>query len=134
MNPITPENITELKENEIFVFGSNLIGRHGAGAALLARKWGAKIGYGRGPKGKTYAIPTKDGKLQTLPLEHIQYHVHRFINYAKINRENVFLVTQIGCGLAGYSPEEIAPLFSLAVGIENISLPACFLKILIKDF
>ena len=133
MNPITSENITELKDNEIFVFGSNLAGRHGAGAALLARRWRAKTGYSRGPQGKTYARPTKDGKIQTLPLEHIQYHVYRFINYARIHPESIFLVTQIGCGLAGYSPEEIAPLFSSAIGIDNISLPECFLKILIKD-
>lgn len=130
MNPITSEEIESLKPNEIFCFGSNLAGIHGAGAALLARKWGARIGYGIGPKGQTYAIPTKDGRLRTLPLEHIQYHVHRFINYAKAHSEYVFLVTQIGCGLAGYSPKEIAPLFSSAVGIENISLPQCFLDVL----
>lgn len=128
-NRITCENISELKEGEIFCFGANLANVHGAGAALLARKWGAKIGYG-GLQGQTYAIPTKDFKIRTLSIDQIKYHVNRFITYAKSNPKLTFLVTQVGCGLAGYTPAEIAPLFSSAVHVENIHLPLCFWEIL----
>lgn len=96
----------------IFVFGSNLAGRHGAGAALEARhKWDAEYGVGRGRTGDAYAIPTKDAHLQTLPLMDIALEVVEFIRYARNNPDLPFLVTRIGCGLAGYTNEQIAPLF-----------------------
>ena len=96
----------------IFVFGSNLAGRHGRGAALEAKKhWDAQYGVGKGRTGAAYAIPTKDGQLNTLDLEYIYRHVQEFIEYAKCHQELKFLVTRIGCGLAGYTDEEIAPMF-----------------------
>lgn len=104
--------IRSLKSNEVFVFGSNLAGRHGKGAALMAaRKFGAERGVGSGPTGQCYAIPTKDQHIKTLPLEQIQISVRIFINYAAHHLENTFLLTRIGCGLAGYKDEQIAPMF-----------------------
>jgi hypothetical protein len=125
---ITPENITELKENEVFVFGSNLSGFHGGGAAKTALKWGAQMNEGLGMKGQTYALPTKDRLINTLPVEKIQVYVEAFIVFAKEFPSLNFLVTEIGCGLAGYSPEDIAPLFKEAVTITNIYLPQRFLN------
>ena len=96
----------------IFVFGSNLAGRHGKGAALYARKhYGAIYGQGSGLQGKSYAIPTKGYKLEVLPLDVIKSHVEEFITFAKNNKNMTFLVTRIGCGLAGYTNEQIAPMF-----------------------
>lgn len=104
--------ITSLEPNQIFVFGSNLAGRHGAGAALDARKlFGAIIGIGQGPQGQSYAIPTKDHHLQVLLLPDIQKHVTEFLAYARLHPELEFLVTPIGTGLAGYSVKQIRPLF-----------------------
>jgi hypothetical protein len=97
---------------KIFVFGSNLAGRHGKGAALHARQYyEANYGVGRGPTGKAYAIPTKDENLKTLPLMTIGIEVRKFLEYAREHQELHFLVTRIGCGLAGYTNEEIAPMF-----------------------
>lgn len=109
----------------IFVFGSNRAGRHGAGAA----KWailhrGAIYGQGEGLQGMCYAIPTKDGALKVLSLNAIRMHVDRFISFAKHNPELTFQLTPIGCGLAGYSPHAIAPLFRDAPG--NVVLPQPF--------
>src|SRR5215831_3276557 len=113
----------------IFVFGSNLAGRHGKGAALEARRrWGALYGQGEGRQGLSYAIPTKDGGLQTLPLTAINQAVFRFLLYAEEHPELSFEVTEIGCGLAGYRPEQIAPMFRLAS--ENVHLPASFMAVL----
>lgn len=96
----------------VFVFGSNLAGRHGAGAALFARRnRGARYGVGEGRTGNAYAIPTKDSALRTLALDDIAIYVRRFVQYAKLHSEILFQVTPIGCGLAGYSPAEIAPIF-----------------------
>lgn len=107
----------------IFVFGSNLAGRHGKGAALEAvRSWGALRGCGAGPQGNSYAIPTKDAQLRTLPLASIKPHVLQFINWARDHPKDCFLVTAIGCGLAGYEPKDIAPMFSAAP--ENVFLSA----------
>jgi hypothetical protein len=122
----TPENITSLGYHEIFVFGSNLAGRHGKGAALTARKFGAVNGRGVGHVGWTYAIPTKDENIKTLPLSEIRHYASRFIAYAEQNGDLTFLVTEIGCGLAGYKPEQIAPVFRDAP--NNVVLPASFLK------
>lgn len=107
----------------IFVFGSNLAGRHGAGAALHARNHcGAKYGVGEGLQGKSYAIPTKDEQLRTLPLERIREYVERFIAFATERSDLTFEVTRIGCGLAGYKDEDIAPMFQGAP--TNCKLPA----------
>lgn len=96
----------------IFVFGSNLAGRHGKGAALYARRWhGAIYGQGEGLQGDSYALPTKDEKIKTLPLDVIQRHIDNFLIHAEGNPDNLYLVTPIGCGLAGYPKRKIAPLF-----------------------
>lgn len=96
----------------IFVFGSNELGVHGAGAALFAmQRHGAKRGVGFGHVGNSFAIPTKDTLVMTLPLDQIKRYVDEFIAYARDNHELKFQVTQIGCGLAGYTASDIAPLF-----------------------
>ncbi|MBS3912738.1 MAG: hypothetical protein KGZ70_13105 [Hydrogenophaga sp.] len=106
----------------IFVFGSNLAGRHGKGAALHARQtYGAKYGVGVGPTGRAYAIPTKDEQIRTLPLECIAPYVTDFLAYARDNPHLEFAVTRIGCGLAGYMDVQIAPMFKAAP--ENCHLP-----------
>jgi hypothetical protein len=106
----------------IFVFGSNLAGRHGKGAALCARQdHGAVYGVGAGRTGNAYAIPTKDYALATLPLESICRHVGYFLSYAEEHPELHFQVTKIGCGLAGYSEEQIRPMFAAAP--SNCHLP-----------
>ena len=121
-NRITPEYITSLKPNEIFVFGSNLAGMHGGGAARTASFYfGAVMGNGDGPQGQSYAIPTMQGGVKT-----IRPYVDKFIDYAKAHPELMFLVTPIGCGIAGFTPDEIAPLFEEAVSVENIHLPQNF--------
>jgi hypothetical protein len=114
---------------EVFVFGSNLAGRHGAGAALEARKnHGAIYGKATGRQGNSYAIPTKDVTLFTLPLEKIAPHVKKFLAYAANNPQDTFILTAIGCGLAGYKPVQIAPLFT---GVsENVILPPEFKEVL----
>ncbi len=127
----TPDNITSLAPNEIFVFGSNLAGRHGKGAALLAKqKFGAIEGQGAGLYGQSYAIATKDKNLKTLPLKEIQWQIWVLMGFAYAKDDKKFLVTKIGCGLAGYSPDEIAPLFwhpNLRYPIpSNMILPAEF--------
>ena len=116
---VTPEYITSLKPNEIFVFGSNLAGMHGGGAAHIAHKlFGAEWGVGVGPTGQCYAIPTMQGGVET-----IRPYVDEFIEFAKAHQELTFLVTRIGCGIAGFTDEEISPLFEEARDVENIVLP-----------
>lgn len=106
----------------IFVFGSNLAGRHGKGAALHAYKhYGAKYGVGIGRTGQAYAIPTKDMNISTLPLDVIQGHVTTFLGYAQSHPHLVFTVTRVGCGLAGYTDDEIGPFFKGAP--TNCMLP-----------
>ena len=115
----TPERITSLQPNEIFVFGSNLRGMHGGGAAYIAhQKFGAIMGQGVGLQGQSYAIPTMQGGVET-----IKPYVDDFIEFAKMNKKLIFLVTRIGCGIAGFTDEEIAPLFEKAHEVENIVLP-----------
>jgi hypothetical protein len=126
----TPENITVLNDNEVFVFGSNLKGIHGAGAARAALSWGATVGVGYGLRGQTFAIPTKDHFIETLSVELISECVESFISFAESTPELTYLVTEIGCGLAGYSPEDIAPLFKKASEIKNIHLPERFWKVI----
>lgn len=117
---VTPERITELAENEVFVFGSNLAGAHGGGAALLAyRKFGAIWGQGVGLQGQSYGIPTMHGGVDA-----IKPYVDEFIEFAKTRPDLTFLVTRVGCGIAGFTNEEISPLFAKAHDVENIVLPA----------
>lgn len=120
-----PERITKLEPNEIFVFGSNLAGRHGAGAARDALKFGAIPGRGMSLQGRTYAIPTKGWSLEVLPLDAIAEWVRLFLVDAKERHWQTFLVTPIGCGLAGYKPEDIAPMFKGSP--PNVILPKSFL-------
>lgn len=101
------------KNGEIFVFGSNLAGRHGAGAAKVAlEKFGAVFGKGTGWLGDSYAIPTKDSNLGVLPLSTIKLAITEFIEIANLCRNTTFYMTRVACGLAGYKDKEIAPLFS----------------------
>jgi len=95
----------------VFVFGSNRAGIHGAGAAHTALEYGAEYGKGEGLYGNTYAIPTKNEHLETLSLEDIQEHVDRFLDLAWERSDLLFFVTRIGCGLAGYTDNQIAPMF-----------------------
>jgi len=129
MKRITPNHIDNLKESEIFVFGSNLAGAHGGGAARTARKWGAILGQGTGLQGRTYAIPT-----MFRTAEEIQPYVDEFITYAKNNKPFIFLVTPIGCGIAGFSPNQVAPLFKEATSVQNIYLPESFWEILNQSY
>jgi len=123
----TPDIIRKLGQNEIFVFGSNESGRHGKGAAKTALGWGAVWGQAEGLQGITYGIPTKDRTIRlTLTVTQIKPYVDRFIDVAKEHPELTFYVTEIGCGLAGLKPKEVAPLFKGAVDIKNIYLPARF--------
>ena len=121
-NRITSEHIKSLKDNEIFVFGSNLAGAHAGGAARIAvEKFGAIMGQGVGLQGQSYAIPTMQGGPNT-----ILPYVEEFIRFADMHSELTFLVTKIGCGIAGFTPREIAPLFAGAINVSNIHLPIDF--------
>ena len=122
----TSERIMTLKPNEIFVFGSNLDGYHGGGAARIAMdRFGAVWGQGVGLQGQCYAIPTMQGGVET-----IKPYVDEFVAFAGQHPEYKFLVTRIGCGIAGFADEEIAPLFQEALNVENIILPKEFVKAL----
>lgn len=116
----------------IFVFGSNLAGRHGAGAAKFAlQRHGAVYGIGQGLSGKSYAIPTKNGNIKTLPLSEIEKYVKTFLQFAKEQPSYIFNVTPIGCGLAGYKYNQIAPFFRNR--LENVHLPPEFIEVLEND-
>lgn len=132
MKGVTPDDIKKLKQNEIFVFGSNEAGKHGAGAAVIAKeKFGAREGQGFGPFGDTFAIPTKEWSVSSpLPLAVIECYAVRFCEYAALRPEKTFLVTQLGCGLAGYTPKDIAPFFVMASEHSNIHLPQSFWDVL----
>lgn len=120
----TSERIIRLEPNEIFVFGSNLAGAHGGGAARIALDFfGAVWGQGVGLQGQSYAIPTMQGGVET-----IKPYVDEFIRFAKEHPELKFLVTRIGCGIAGFRDEEIGPLFKGATDMENIILPKEFVE------
>lgn len=122
----TPAMISRLEENQVFVFGSNLGGFHGGGAARAAmNRFGAVWGQGVGLQGQSYAIPTMQGGVET-----IKPYVDEFIDFARQHQGLQFLVTRIGCGIAGFSDEEIAPLFAAALDVENIILPEEFVKAL----
>ncbi len=122
----TPEAVTQLKADEVFVFGSNIEGMHGGGAAFYAfHHFGAVMGCGVGLRGQSYAIPTMQGGVET-----IKPYVDEFIAFAKDHPELFFYVTRIGCGIAGFRDREIAPLFASALGAGNICLPESFVKTL----
>lgn len=128
---ITPDNIQSLSENEIFVFGSNLAGLHGAGAAKLAKdKFGAQYRVGHGMTGQCYAFPTKNNNLQTLHLSVVQVYVKLLKTTVQDTPDKHFLITQVGCGLAGYTPQQIAPLFEEFVNFSNVSLPQSFIDVI----
>lgn len=136
MNRITPENIEELEENSYFVFGSNEAGEHLAGAAWLAfNQFGARKYLGFGPAGQSFAIPTKDWDIRQLPLDVIGFYIKRFIEFVKCAPEGDivrFYVTKIGCGLAGYKPEDIAPFFAPLRDDTRVFLPQEFIDIIDK--
>lgn len=122
----TPENITHLEPDDIFVFGSNLQGLHSGGAASVAfTRFGAVWGQGTGLQGQSYAIPTMQGGVET-----IKPYVDQFIELAREWDQNTFYVTRIGCGIAGFTDEEIAPLFDEAYDLYNVRLPKSFSDII----
>lgn len=125
----TPEKITHLDKDEVFVFGSNLEGIHAGGAARTAyERFGAVWGQGEGIQGQSYAIPTMFGSVDA-----IKPYVDRFIDLAREWDETTFYITRIGCGIAGFTDEQIAPLFADALGLYNVRLPESFVKILTRD-
>lgn len=120
-NRISSNTIEKLNDNEIFVFGSNIQGMHGGGAAWYAHKnFGAEWGIGEGLTGSTYALPTMEGTAS------MKKAIAHFIVCAKQHPELTFLVTAVGCGIAGYTPKEVAPMFREALSVENIYLPKVF--------
>ncbi len=122
----TPDNISSLGEDEIFVFGSNLAGNHAGGAARVAlERFGAVMGQGVGIQGRSYAIPTMQGSLES-----IKPYVDDFFELAEEWDQTTFLVTRIGCGIAGFTDEKIAPLFDRALDMYNVVLPESFVRIL----
>lgn len=122
---VASDRIATLGENEIFVFGSNIQGSHGGGAAWYAHKnFGAEWGVGEGLTGRTYALPTMEGPAS------LKKAVDNFIACAKQHPELTFLVTAVGCGIAGYRPNEVAPLFREATSLENVFLPQVFWEVL----
>ena len=130
-NPnIASDSIDTLEKDEIFVFGSNLAGHHMGGAARVANiKFGAEWGVGVGLTGQSYAIPTMQGGVET-----IRPYVDEFIEFANQHQNMKFLVTRIGCGIAGFNDEEIAPLFRKALPVSNIYLPQKFYDILLESY
>ncbi|WP_289158042.1 hypothetical protein [uncultured Muribaculum sp.] len=125
----TPENITHLEPDDIFVFGSNPEGMHMGGAARVAYdKFGAVWGQGVGIQGQSYAIPTMQGGVET-----IKPYVDDFIDLAREWDQNTFYVTRIGCGIAGFTDEEIAPLFDEAYDLYNVRLPKSFADIIERN-
>ena len=128
----TPDLITELGQNQIFVFGSNLAGKHnGGGARIAVEKFGAIYGQGIGIQGQSYAIPTLGHNFEKMTLDRISYYINAFNKYAFSHPENTFLVTKIGCGIAGYTAEQIAPLFGCLhfTYLTNVIMPKDFLHI-----
>ena len=122
---ITPSVVNQLSQNDIFVFGSNISGNHSAGAARTALRWGAVMGQGVGHHGCTYAIPTMFKSTRA-----IVPYVNDFVDYTRANPHLRFLVTEIGCGIAGFEPKDIAPLFENTIDEDNVLLPERFWDIL----
>jgi len=123
----TPDWIEDLEPGQVFVFGSNLAGRHGKGAAKTALGWGARYGQASGLQGRTYGIPTKNASVtRTLSVAEIEPFVNQFTTFAASRPDLLFLVTEIGCGLAGLTPKLVAPLFKHAAQLPNVWLPRRF--------
>ncbi|BFP39537.1 hypothetical protein FGF1_03820 [Flavobacteriaceae bacterium GF1] len=133
---ITPQNITELLEHEVFVFGSNLAGKHSGGAAKVAQEnFGAENGIGEGMTGKSYALPTLTKNLRKRSLKSLQSSVDKLLETVRENTDKQFLITEVGCGIAGFTYEEIAPMFKEFYPLPNVSLPLAFLELIgIKGF
>lgn len=128
---VTPEIIEFLNPNEIFVFGSNLSGMHGGGAAFTAyRKWGAEFGIGEGLTGQCYALPTMDYELNVLPIKYIYDRVNNLFATIRMHPDKTFLITKVACGIAGYSLREIAPLFKHFISVHNCTLPIEFIPLI----
>lgn len=128
---VTPPVIASLKPKEVFVFGSNLRGLHGKGSALVARqKFGAELHVGEGPTGRSYALPTKREPYVYMALDEVRNHVDNFIKYATNHPQLVFLVVEVGCKNAGFTPAQIAPMFSTSP--ENVHLPRSFWDVINK--
>jgi len=137
MRRITPKIVKKLKDNEIFVFGSNRQGRHSLGSALTARlKFGAIYGQAEGLQGNSYAIITKELRknFKSVSLKEVKKGIDNFIIFAKENKHLTFYVVELGCHLAYFSVEEIAPLFREAINLENVYLPERFLENLQTGF
>ena len=125
----TPDKITHLEPDEVFVFGSNLAGQHHGGAACQAfMKFGATWGQGTGLSGQSYAIPTMQGGVET-----IKPYVDEFIDLASQWDQTTFYVTRIGCGIAGFTDEQIAPLFDKALDLYNVVLPRKWFEIIVDN-
>lgn len=133
MNKVTPENIDYPPQGVCVLVGTNESGIHGAGIAKHAMDhWGLPLGFGFGPAGQCFALPTKDWEVKTLPLEKIEFYVQRYLTWTQMIRTSKWkhYVTRIGCGLAGYTPEEIAPMFYSCLGKRNIALPQDFIDVI----
>ena len=128
---VSAKHIDKLEDNEVFVFGSNTEGMHAGGAARMAMNWGAIYGKAFGLQGKTFAIPTVDytrsGKMS---IDEIKKYVDEFLDFTIKNKDKKFLVTEIGCGIAGFKVSEIAPLFRKALEYNNVYLPERFINYL----
>lgn len=125
----TPSHIRSLKDGEIFVFGSNIRGLHGGGAAAFAyAKFDAQWGVGEGLTGRCYALPTMEGGV-----DYIGGKVQNFLDCARQHPELKFYVTPIACGIAGFTPSQIAPLFKDAIPMENVILPQQFVEIILQQ-
>ncbi|WP_288685588.1 hypothetical protein [uncultured Brachyspira sp.] len=128
---VSAKHIDKLEDNEVFVFGSNTEGMHAGGAARMAMNWGAIYGKAFGLQGKTFAIPTVDytrsGKMS---IDEIKKYVDEFLDFTIKNKDKKFLVTEIGCGIAGFKVSEIAPLFRKALEYSNVYLPEKFINYL----
>ena len=128
---VSAKHIDKLEDDEVFVFGSNTEGMHAGGAARMAMDWGAIYGKAFGLQGKTFAIPTVDytrsGKMS---IDEIKKYVDEFLDFTIKNKDKKFLVTEIGCGIAGFKVSEIAPLFRKALEYNNVYLPERFINYL----
>lgn len=132
---VTPEKVYSLKENEIFVFGSNLLGIHKRGAAKDALdNYGAILGQGEGLQGQSYALPTKNTPTEFMPYENLKQYIDRLHLTIKQNPNLHFLITKVGCNLAGFTVWEIAPLFKDFIFLNNCSLPRDFLDFIFGNY
>lgn len=129
---ITPEIITHPSQDENVLIGTNEAGIHGAGIARAAMNWGARMGQGFGPMSNCFGLPTKDWQIQTLPLEEIERYVKRYLAWTKLQRNFKwkYMITPIGCGLAGYEPVDIAPMFEECLNNRKFWLPKSFIEVI----